>query len=392
MTKRKPESDQTTAEVEATPRRARPVRRPGGKKYYIQFLPEGVNSEPEFKIELPAHVDPERFIEKQEDFEAGRYRIALRDDGKFTRESWVYRKDDELAAVNTNSNADDADDVDDAFDKDLLVSELAEAAALPEDFDRRVAEIAARAAIVAVEAKERARLTQPAPTQPDPFAFIERSMEIEEKIRARAVRNNPAREEAKDSSEQFIDMLDRFTTIAERIAPIREADKEGSNGWLNGIASIVREVGTHGKPLLSLLPALMGQVQGAGANGTAAVGAQVTPNAGHTPEQLMSDTLRIIVEDLKRNKRVGRAADAIDDLFAKFPDVKAQLEPFFNAPVADLLLQLSQACGEDLSTYSHAVSWIEELQQEIGGVEEGEEEAEINKSSEPGVSPDTSVG
>jgi hypothetical protein len=136
----------------------------------------------------------------------------------------------------------------------------------------------------------------------------------------------------------------------------------------------------------------MGQVQGAGANGTAAVGAQVTPNAGHTPEQLMSDTLRIIVEDLKRNKRVGRAADAIDDLFAKFPDVKAQLEPFFNAPVADLLLQLSQACGEDLSTYSHAVSWIEELQQEIGGVEEGEEEAEINKSSEPGVSPDTSVG
>jgi hypothetical protein len=379
MTKRQPEADQTATQAESTPRRTRTVRRSVGKKHYIQFLPESADSEPEFKIELPAHVDPERFIDKQEDFEVGRYRIALRDEGKFTRETWIYRKDD---LPETVVDADDLED--DEADNDLLVNGLAQAAALPENFDKRVAEIAARAAIAAVEAKERMRATQPAPQQPDPFAFVERSLEIEEKIRARAVRNNPPREESKsvDSSEQFIDMLDRFTTIAERIQPIREADKEGSGGLLGGLASLVREVGTHGKSLLPLLPALMGQPNAvANGDGAHAAGQAQTNAAQVDPVNL---TLTIIVDDLKKNKRTGHAADAIDDLFMKMPDLRPQLEPFFAAPANELLSQLSATAGENLLEYSHSITWIESLQAEFenGGDSDEVEKAGIEENSE----------
>jgi len=374
MTKGQPEQDQVPAQAEATPRRARAARRSGTKKYNLQFLPEGEDSEPEFKIDLPAHADPERFIEKQEDFEPGRYRIALLDGGKFTREVWVYRKVDPLETVVAidETGADEPEE-------ELLATV---------DDEERIAKIAAREVVAAYEAKERTRAPQPAPV--DPFSFIERSLEIEEKMRARSLRDNPPASQPIDPSETFLNMLDKYSQIAERLAPIRESDSAGSSGVLNGLTSLVRELGTHGSSLLPLLPALVQQVQGSTANGNAHAAANGQQQVSPAPADPVQQTLSIIVNDLKRNRRVGRAADAIEDLYLKRPDSEARIEPLLALPAADLLAQLSQFAGEDLTTYSHAVGWLEDLQAELSPDEdlEADEASEADDLPEPVVSQD----
>lgn len=237
----------------------------------------------------------------------------------------------------------------------------------PED----IAQIAERAAIAAIEARERVSATQPASQQPDPFAFVERSLEIEEKMRQRFAINNPAPVQPTDQSEQFLNMFDKFTAIAERIAPIREADSERSGGTLNGIASVVREVGTAGKTLAPMImPTITSLFQGKGANDNTQAHVNGAQQTSPLPVDPVEQTLAIIVDDLKKNRRVGRAADAIEDLFVRMPEIKEQVAASFTLPATDILAQLSQIAGEDLLAYSHAAAWIEYLKQEISDDEE----------------------
>jgi hypothetical protein len=114
------------------------------------------------------------------------------------------------------------------------------------------------------------------------------------------------------------------------------------------------------------------------AQATAARGGVPVPPVPVRPSQTVAPvdpvqlTLSIIVDDLRKNKRVGRAADAVDDLFTKQPELREQLAPFFVAPAVEIVTQLSALAGEDLSAYSHAVGWIEDLQFELNGDDEGD--------------------
>jgi hypothetical protein len=317
---------------------------------------------PEFLIGIPVHVDVRKFVKFN--YGGGDYLVKNRVGGKFKgeREMHIEFAPDPLE--------------DDAADESLLENSGVQRPPLSDDFDSRVADIATRAAVAAVEAGERVRATQSAPAQPDPFAFVERSLEIEEKIRARAVRNNPPPAEAKDSSEQFIDMLDRFTTIAERIAPIRESDRENSGGILGGLASLVREVAPHAKSLLPMLPSLLPQ--------TAQTPSppQAVPNSQRqSPQQPdpVTATFAIVIDGLRKNKRVGASADAIEELITKMPEMKEQIEPALLAPTSVLLEQLSQFAGEDLSAYTHSIDWVEDLKDELKG--DGED-SEADESPE----------
>jgi hypothetical protein len=236
-----------------------------------------------------------------------------------------------------------------------------------------------------LDAREKSqRVAQPAPV--DPFALVERSLEVEEKMRARSLRNNPPAPQAADPSENFLNMLDKFSAIAERIAPIRESDREGSSGVLSGLASVIREVGTHGSSLLPLLPALVQQVQGA-ANGATPMNGQQNGHQQVRPASAdpVRSTLAVVINELKRNRRVGRAADAIDDLFQKLPDTRTQLSPLLIAPSNDLLAQLSQFAGEDLSTYTHAAVWLENLQDELRTDDGNDVDTDVQATEDAGT-------
>jgi hypothetical protein len=109
------------------------------------------------------------------------------------------------------------------------------------------------------------------------------------------------------------------------------------------------------------------------------------------PVDPVQQTLSIIVNDLKRNRRVGRAADSVEDLYLKRPDSEAQIAPLLALPAAGLIAQLSQFAGNDLTTYSHAVAWIEDLQAELSPDEdlEADEASEADEDlPEPVVSQD----
>jgi hypothetical protein len=375
-----PEPEQQTNEVTASERGTHAGRKPVVAEFYIYFCPDGKSGERIKKGSLPLDVDFEEHIDERTDLDAGLYRIEKRKSGLFPKDICYYTKPAMRKAMASYDAPDDDDDV------DLLETSEPPRSSLPDDFDERVAEIASRAVVAALEKREQLRGTQPAPQQPDPFAFIERSLEIEEKMRARSVRNNPAPPEVKDSSEQFIDMLDRFTTIAERIAPIRETDKENSGGLLGGLASLIREAAPHAKSFLPMLPSLLPQPQAQVPAANGSVPLPPIPNrpppASETAEPLQL-ALSIIVDDLRKNKRVGRAADAVDELFLRQPELREQFAPFFDAPAVEIVTQLSALAGEDLSAYSHAVGWIEDLQFELNGNNAGDEATESTEENKP---------
>ncbi len=94
-------------------------------------------------------------------------------------------------------------------------------------------------------------------------------------------------------------------------------------------------------------------------------------------------TLQILIHDLTRNKRTGRAADAIEDLIDKQPEIKQLFGSLLAAPVDELLTQLSQISGMDLTEYAHAREWLEDLKIALGQ-EESADQIEAEEAGEEG--------
>jgi hypothetical protein len=352
MPKTKPELVHDLAQQVPTVSERKPARKPGRDANEI-FRVGDEADEPEYLNTIPAHVDVRRFV--KHNYGDGDYLIKSRIGGRFKgeRELHIELTPDEAETVEAEDDLDEPDIAPSLAQDDLV-------------------KLVAATVSATLDAREKSqRVAQPAPV--DPFEFVERSLEIEEKMRERSARNNPPAPQAADPSENFLNMLDKFSAIAERIAPIRESDREGSSGVLSGLASVIREVATHGSSLIPLLPALVQQVQVA-TNGTAQMnGHQQVRPASVDPVRA---TLALITNDLKKNKRIGRAADAVEDLYLKLPGSEAHVAPLFVLPTADLLAQLSQFAGEDLTGYSHAAAWLGSLQDELSGNAEDETESE----------------
>ncbi len=176
--------------------------------------------------------------------------------------------------------------------------------------------------------------------------------------------------------EENVGLLVTMTKLVERITPPREdtTPPAPSSGWLGDVASLAHALGLKdiiapiGKSIMAQMIASRAGAATAGAPEPGAGADDPQLAAGSSPlapDVLVESTMKLIVDDLKKNKRTGHAADAIDDLYMKLPELKTQLQPFFALPAPALLAELSQAAREDLLAYSHSIDWIESLQNEF---------------------------
>lgn len=95
--------------------------------------------------------------------------------------------------------------------------------------------------------------------------------------------------------------------------------------------------------------------------------------APQEPTDDMERTLKIVVDDLKKNKRVGRAADVIDELLSKRPDLAGLFARLLDLEPLALLGELSKHSGENLHEYGHAISFVVNLRDALQPAEELEE-------------------
>jgi hypothetical protein len=142
--------------------------------------------------------------------------------------------------------------------------------------------------------------------------------------------------------------------------------------------SLIAEALKNPHETRSLIKDILGEVRflfhppqpnGSG-NGNA--GGQAAPAE---PVDDLERALLVVVEDLKKNKRVGRAADVIDELLSKRPDLVVMFDRLINLEPAGLLAELSKYSGENLHEYGHAISFVENLRDALRPADVIEEEA-----------------
>lgn len=98
-----------------------------------------------------------------------------------------------------------------------------------------------------------------------------------------------------------------------------------------------------------------------GGNGASEPAAGSGGGSPKSPEDELEITLNIVVADLKKNKRVGRAADAIDELLLKHPKFGEMFDKLLNLTPAGFVAELSAHSGESLAEYGHAIGFVENL-------------------------------
>jgi hypothetical protein len=198
----------------------------------------------------------------------------------------------------------------------------------------------------------------------DPLQMVDRVIELQKKLA-------PPKQTAEgDEFDRVIALMDRVQTMQERIAP-RSVDDEPS--MLGKASAFIETIGRNAPALAPfVVPMLPARLQ-AMLNGTGAADAMPTaeaqPQAARPPQneqeafQLM---LHVVVSDLIKNKRVGNAADLIDELCRRFPKFATTTQELCNAAPADMLAMVSQfSQRSDLPSFGHALNWIENLQDEL---------------------------
>lgn len=141
-----------------------------------------------------------------------------------------------------------------------------------------------------------------------------------------------------------------------------------------GGGGIIAEALKHPNEARALIKDLLGAVRSVFVpmNGNGGAGGQP---AAEEPADDLDRTLNVVVDDLKKNKRVGRAADEIDALLSKRPDLVDTFNKLLALEPAALLGELARHSGENLHEYGHALSFIINLRDALQppDVVEGEE-------------------
>jgi hypothetical protein len=171
-----------------------------------------------------------------------------------------------------------------------------------------------------------------------------------------------------DPTETFIEQFEKFTVISEKLMPSRDKGKSGGIvGFMEAAGGIIESAGKYAPSVLAMLgniarqqPQLQQQQQPAPNGHT-----QQPPAIEAAPVHPVVPVLAIIVEDLRRNKRVGRAADAIEELLKGDEQIAAMVQGLLAKSDRELLAELSQFAQEDLSQYAHAEDFITDLKEEL---------------------------
>jgi hypothetical protein len=376
MTRTKPEADQEAAQQEPLMRERKRTRKPGRDVNEVLRVSEDGEEEPEFLISLPVHVDVRKFVKRN--YGGGDYLIKNRIGGKFKGERELH-----IEFAPDENLTDDANDDLDADEFEPIMPDAA-----PTLDPQQLAKIVAATVNATMDAHDRSqRASQGTPDPMDTFRQMRELLKEEREEMRREMksllevqgRTPPAVDDDEETSVAKI--LVKNPAIAERVMSklVGASSDAAPEAWY---ASVAKELSRNPQLLNQGLGALQSMFKQPAATPTNGNGNGKPASQPQQQVDPITVTLVVIAEDLKKNKRVGRAADAIDELFLKMPEVRSQVEPFLLAPPNTLLAQLSQLVSEDLSTYSHGVAWIEDLQFEMRGDEGNQDDADSSETSE----------
>jgi len=232
--------------------------------------------------------------------------------------------------------------------------------------------------------------SQPAqPAAPAPKSLTEQLREMaESKTILQSLFGEPRSEAAKnDSPENFLDTYKRFREIGDELNPSRE----GRSKW-EVAADVLKDVVSVGKDVVPLVVPMLSatrvgaMMQGAGM-GDAAPPAEAQPQATQTQAQpapaqstepqneneALALIAHVAVHDLIKNKRVGRTADLIEEMAARFPAILPMIAQLCAATPEQALSLLSQFTGRnDLHSYNHWHDWIVDLIDELKPEDDGD--------------------
>lgn len=260
------------------------------------------------------------------------------------------------------------------------------------DIERIAGEAAARA----VEQYKATQPAQPTAAPVDPFTVLERAMKLQGDIQKQVVASTPAPAQPAQQGDEFervMSLFDRVEQLRERIEPPRSVDDEPS--MLGKAVALMDSLGRNASSLAPLLvPLLPAQIQTMlGATGAAdamasseaqpqPAGAQGQPQAGRLPQneqEAFTLILHVVVADLVKGKRAGRAADLIEELILRFPALAPTVQELCKSNPVDVLAMLAKHSGrDDLPSFGHAFRYVENLQAELRGDDDEDEGAELS--------------
>jgi hypothetical protein len=353
----KREQSETVAAATPVKRQRRPARNQGPDKWHFSLISDDPEEAPEYVQSCHGDLDPIDFIERSDLFEPGCTYLCkkTRGNGQIIGNTFTHTKRE-------RSEPED-------YEEPEEIQPRREGGYTREDLDR-AAEMAARRAI------ERERSKQ---GQVDPLELAERiakaateaaerererSRETQEMIDRAIAARAPNSEQSTSPGMQALEMLREMMGVTREVS--RLAPRAAQPTTFDKIVDL-------GERAIDAAPKIVPVVATAlRARMAQQNSAQPGPQQEQPQLDPQTETLRIIVTDLKFNKRAGRAADAVEELLAKQPDLKPQFEELLSQDDAVLLQQLSALAGEDLSQYGGALNYIAALKDELSTDEEEE--------------------
>jgi hypothetical protein len=397
----KPKIDRTDAASEPQARGGKTMRKPVELKWHINTVPAEAGEASDFVGSLPLEDDPESYIEAKESIEAGQVCRIVKGDGRGRIvTSYRYQK---LGDVRQTLDDDDDDDLQLA---DAPVMSVASATLA--DVTRIAAEAGARAAMAAKP------VSAPVQQPEDYEAKFEQYMARRKRERAELLEELREELKLRDASapkqrdEREAAEIDSDSMIMNTLAKLAESDPDLRAKLVehvfpekadDGIVGLAREAFANPEAtqqiLQMALPAIQMLIgsflpsrQPTGGDGGGGGGGGKTAQPQTNP---LVQTLTIIVNDLKRNRRAGRSADAIDDLIQRAPEYSQPLQVTLAREDAKILQELSVVAGEDLTVYPHAAAWVANLRVELDG-DDGDDEDDEDEDQSETVQVEASVG
>jgi hypothetical protein len=407
MTRRQTKQESASVAPETSKAKAtRPPRKPAPFKWHIHTVPEMEGEESEFVGSLPADDDPDSYIEESAHVAPGQACKVVKGDGRGkVVTSYRYRKLGD-GGRGASLSLDDEED---------------EGGAMP------AAPVVSLDAVARAAAQETARLLGRERTQ----ASVETNLldDFETRLERHEQRRKREREELREEMRAEYERLnagkrdggqvvsgDGESVLMGAVAKLAENDPElaakvvervfpsKDEGWGSIIAGAAKEHPQIAQQVivggLATVSSLIGSIfkrapatdtgQAAAASTTTqtAPDATVAPDASPQGEHPAQTALRIVVEDLRRNRRPGRAADAIEDAIRAAPELGTTLRGMLARPENEIVRELSNFAQEDLSLYAHAEGFITDLKEELTPDDEedegGEAESDVQTAATVG--------
>jgi hypothetical protein len=377
---KKPEMPEDVA-AQDQPVRPRKARKQGPDKWHI-FRETDDESEPlEFVTSIHGDRDPATYIERSEEFDAAAYLCRKTKANGQILESYSHVKTER---PETTINLDEGDDADALEFEPPQAAGVVDVRAIAQAFD---------ALLDKRDRRERAAQAQP--------SFIELQREADERLERHLERERKRDEAFQARIDAALSRANSASAPTNPAEPIKQA-----LGLLRDVTGLQSEMGAvaSGEPpgigdrLFGLLektvdavspyagPVIGGLIQKA-TQAQAAVAAQQTahpqadavapgqsspgvaqpppPPSEPTAEQALLNALNVVVTGLRRGKRPGASADAIDELLTKHPEFRPQIDQLLATPPVLVLSELSRVSGEDLSVYVGALEFIAALKDEL---------------------------